>query len=101
MFSLCKHDVDVTVFACVSHGERGGALNQGHGLVALVSAGSRGIRAAVVRRLAADGRDIAFCYPGDAHAARKAGKAVSEPGPRRLATHAEPADTARGTSVLR
>ncbi|AJE43580.1 3-oxoacyl-[acyl-carrier-protein] reductase [Streptomyces nodosus] len=37
--------------------------------VALVSGGSRGIGRAVVRRLAADGHDVSFCYRSDDEAA--------------------------------
>lgn len=38
--------------------------------IALVSGGSRGIGAAVVRRLAAEGFDVAFCYRGEHAVAR-------------------------------
>ena len=40
-------------------------MGQGYGRVAMVSAGSRGIGAATVCRLAADGWDISFCHYED------------------------------------
>jgi 3-oxoacyl-[acyl-carrier protein] reductase len=60
--------------------------------IVLVSAGSRGIGAEIVRRLAADGWDIGFCYHSDEQAAREVEKAASELGARVLATQADVAD---------
>jgi 3-oxoacyl-[acyl-carrier protein] reductase len=52
------------------------------GRVALVSGGSRGIGAATVRKLAADGWDIAFSYTDDGPAAREVEKDAWELGVR-------------------
>ncbi|MFJ6695270.1 3-oxoacyl-ACP reductase FabG [Streptomyces sp. NPDC091272] len=57
--------------------------------VALVSGGSRGIGAAVVRRLAQDGWDIGFCYRSDEAAARRVEKEANELGVRTLAIRAD------------
>ena len=68
---------------------KGEALSQGYGRVALVTAGSRGIGAATVRRLAGAGWDISFCHHRDAQAAVEAEKAASELGARVLAVPAD------------
>jgi 3-oxoacyl-[acyl-carrier protein] reductase len=52
--------------------------------VALVSGGSRGIGRAVVRRLAADGHDVSFCYQSNDEAAIALEKQLGETGVRVL-----------------
>jgi 3-oxoacyl-[acyl-carrier protein] reductase len=64
-------------------------LSQGFRRVALVSSGSRGIGAATVRRLAADGWDISFCHHRDDQAAVETEKAASELGARVLVVEAD------------
>ena len=71
------------------------------GRVALVSGGSRGIGAAVVRRLAADGWDIAFSYHDDGPSAREVEKAAFELGARATGTDVDVADAAEVTTWFR
>jgi NAD(P)-dependent dehydrogenase (short-subunit alcohol dehydrogenase family) len=60
----------------------------------LVTGGSRGIGAAVVRRAAEAGWDVAFTYASDAQAARAVEEQVARVGGHALAIHADVADEA-------
>ncbi|MGD0243268.1 MAG: SDR family oxidoreductase [Streptosporangiaceae bacterium] len=76
--------------------ERAGRI--GSGRVAIVSSGSRGIGAATVRRLAADGWDIAFSYIDDGPAAREVEKEAWELGVRVTGTDVDLTDAAEVSS---
>ncbi|TDC46094.1 SDR family oxidoreductase [Jiangella ureilytica] len=70
------------------------------GRVAMVIGGSRGIGAAVVRRLAEDGADVAFTYLSDTVSAEKVVATVEEAGRRALALRVDSADAAALTAAV-
>src|ERR1700757_3237107 len=62
------------------------------GKVAVVTGGSRGIGAAITRRLADDGATVAFTYARDADAAASVVKGIERDGGKAIAIQADAAD---------
>jgi len=69
--------------------------------VALVTGGSRGIGAAIAKRLAADGASVAITYAKDASAASAVVKAIELGGGKAIAIQADAVDVEAVKSVRR
>jgi 3-oxoacyl-[acyl-carrier protein] reductase len=67
---------------------------------ALVTGGSRGIGAAIAKRLAADGANVAITYAKDAAAAASVVKAIEQEGGKAVAIQADAADAAAVKSAV-
>jgi 3-oxoacyl-[acyl-carrier protein] reductase len=70
------------------------------GRVALVTGGSRGIGAAIARRLAGDGADVAVTYLASAERATEVVRSIEKEGRRGLAVRADSADPAAVTAAV-
>ena len=70
------------------------------GKAAFVTGGSRGIGAAIVRRLAQGGASVAFTYTSNAAAANQLVASVEAAGGRALALHADSADAKALTAAV-
>jgi 3-oxoacyl-[acyl-carrier protein] reductase len=68
--------------------------------VALITGGSRGIGAAIAKRLAADGASVAITYTKGAEAASAVVKAIEQAGGKAIAIRADATDTAAVKSAV-
>src|SRR5580698_4637970 len=78
----------------VPKNNKGDCMSKLANKVALVTGGSRGIGAAVAKRLAADGANVAITYAKDAKAASAVVKAIERAGQKAIAIQADAADAA-------
>src|SRR2546426_12476616 len=70
------------------------------GKVAVVTGGSRGIGAAITKRLAADGASAAFTYAKGADAAASVVKEIERGGGKAIAIQADAADADAGKAAI-
>src|SRR5437667_9573745 len=69
-------------------------INKLEGKIAIITGGSRGIGAAIAKRLAADGANVAITYTKGADAAASVVKEIERAGPKAMASQADATDAA-------
>src|ERR1044072_2090681 len=80
--------------------QRNGNMSQLKGKVALVAAGSRGIGAAIAKRLARDGADVAITYVSSPDKANAIAAEIKAAGRRGVAIQADSADAQAVTAAV-